>query len=241
MRYSEGNLNRLQIAGELHVKSGKVLDKKDIPELSTPLELEMLYDEASWENRGQMARTSAEDFVEAVLLDVHHAMYLAEHPHVRVRGSLAQDQLMAHGVETLQRRAPKVLRRLRNEARKSNLESSRGRMKTDWIEPELLFWSAWHHLPLGEQAAIAREAIEGFIERVQQAAPFNPRKNAGDPMEAHRHRIHPVLWRVLERERDVLARARGVRAEWNAWSADRKKYLRRRPVWSVADTRPPWT
>ena len=27
MRYSEGNLNRLQIAGELHVKSGKVLDQ----------------------------------------------------------------------------------------------------------------------------------------------------------------------------------------------------------------------
>src|SRR6185436_20035030 len=88
------------------------------------------------------------------------AMYLAEHPHVRVRGSLAQDQLMAHGVETLQRRAPKVLRRLRNEARKSNLESSRGRMKTDWIEPELLFWSAWHHLPLGEQAASAPSSRE---------------------------------------------------------------------------------
>jgi hypothetical protein len=187
-----------------------------------------------------MARTSAEDFVEAVLLDVHHAMYLAAHPHVRVRGSLAQDQLMAHGAETLRRRAPKVLRRLRKEARKSNLESSGGRMKTDWIEPELLFWSAWHHLPLGEQAAIAREAIEGFIERVQQAAPFDPRKNTRDAMEAHRHRIHPVLWRVLERERDVLARARGVRAEWAAWSADRKKYLRRRPLWSVADTRPPW-
>ena len=241
MRYSEGNLNRLQVAGELHVKSGKVLDKKDIPELSAPLELEMLYDEASWENRGQMARTSAEDFVEAVLLDVHHAMYLVEHPHVRVRGSLAQDQLMAHGVETLEREAPKVLRRLRKEARKSTLEASGGRMKTDWIEPEVLFWSAWHHLPLGEQAAIAREAIEGFIGRVHQAAPFDPRKNAGDPMESHRHRIHPVLWRALERERHVLSRARGVRAEWDAWSADRKKYLRRRPVWSVADTRPPWT
>lgn len=167
MRYSEGNLNRLQIAGELHVKSGKVLDKKDIPELSTPLELEMLYDEASGENRGQMARTSAEDFVQAVLLDVHHAMYLVEHP--RVRGSLAQDQLMALGVETLERRAPKVLRRLRKEASQSNLEASNGRMRTDWIEPELLFWSAWHHRPLGEQA-------------------------------------------------------------------DKKKYLSRRPVWSVADT-----
>ena len=147
---------------------------------------------------------------------------------------------MAHGVETLERQAPKVLRRLRKEARQSNLEASGGRMRTDWIEPEVLFWSAWHHLPLGEQAAIAREAIEGFIERVQQAAPFDPRKSAGDPMEAHRHRIHPVLWRVLERERDVLAQSPAVRAEWRAWSTDKKKYLRRRPVWSVADTRPPW-
>jgi hypothetical protein len=240
MRYSEGNLNRLQIAGELHVKSGKVLDKKDIPELNTPLELDMLYDEASWENRGQMARTSAEDMVEAVLLDVHHAMYLVAHPHVRVRASLAQDQLMAHGVETLERRAPKELRRLRKEAREANLEASHGRMKTDWLEPEVLFWSAWHHLRLGEQAAIAREAIEGFLERVHQAAALDPRNNAGDPMEAHRHRIHPELWRVLERERHVLARARRVRAEWTAWSAARKKYLRRRPVWSVADSRPPW-
>ena len=33
MRYSEGNLNRLQIAGELHVKSGKVLDAERVPEL----------------------------------------------------------------------------------------------------------------------------------------------------------------------------------------------------------------
>jgi hypothetical protein len=240
MRYSEGNLNRLQIAGELHVKSGKVLDKNDIPELGTPLELEMLYDEASWENRGQMARTSAEDFVEAVLLDVHHAMYLVEHPHVRVRRSLAQDQLMAHGVETLRRRVPKVLRKLRKQARESNLDASHGRMKTDWIEPEVLFWSAWRHLPLGEQAAIAREAVEGFVERVHQAASADPRKTAGDPMEAHRHRIHPVLWRALERERSVLGRARDVRAEWGAWSVDRKKYLSRRPVWSVAEARPPW-
>jgi len=45
---------------------------------------------------------------------------------------------------------------------------------------------------------------------------------------------------VLERERDVLAQSPAVRAEWRAWSTDKKKYLRRRPVWSVADTRPPW-
>ena len=246
MRYSEGNLNRLQIAGELHVKSGKVLDKKDIPELDAPLDIDMLYDEASWECRGQMARTSAEDFVEAVLLDVHHAMYLVEHPHVRVRGSLAQDQLMAHGVETLERLAPKELTRLRREARASNLEASGGRIKTDWIEPETLFWSVWKHLPLGEQASIAREVVEGFLERVHQAASHDPRRSSrrdasADPMEAHRHRIHPVLWRALGRQRGVLAKARDVRAERDAWDAERKKYLARRPAWSVAKTRAPWS
>jgi hypothetical protein len=148
---------------------------------------------------------------------------------------------MADGVETLERLAPKVLARLRRQARLSNLEASGGRMKTDWIEPEALFWSVWKHLPLGEKAAIAREAIEGFLERVQQAASRDPRRDAGeDPMEAHRHRIHPVLWRALERERQELARARDVRAEWQAWSADVKKYLARRPVWSVTNLSAPW-
>lgn len=241
MRYSEGNLNRLQIAGELHVKSGKVLDKKDVPELDAPLDIDMLYDEASWENRAQMSRTTADDFVEAVLLDVHHAMYLIKHPHVRVRSSLAQDQLMAQGVETLARVAPKVLARLRTGARRSNLEASGGRIKTDWIEPETLFWSVWKHLPLGEQAAIACEAVEGFLDRVHQAASEDPRHDASrDPMEAHRHRIHPVLWRTLERERGVLDQHADVRAEWDAWRADRKKYLARRPVWSVTNARAPW-
>jgi hypothetical protein len=241
MRYSEGNLNRLQIAGELHVKSGKVLDKKDSPELDAPLDIDMLYDEASWENRAQMSRTSADDFVEAVLLDVHHAMYLSKHPHVRVRTSLAQDQLMAQGVETLERVAPKVLARLRKEARRSNLEASGGRIKTDWIEPETLFWSVWKHLPLSEQAVIACEAVEGFLARVHEAASEDPRHDKSrDPMEAHRHRVHPVLWKTLERERGILAQRPDVRAEWNAWRRDRKKYLARRPAWSVTDARAPW-
>jgi hypothetical protein len=242
MRYSEGNLNRLQISGELHVKSGKVLDKKDAPEFDAPLAIDMLYDEASWENRAQMGRTSAEDFVEAVLLDVHHAMYLAEHAHVRVRPALAQDQLMAHGVETLERLAPKALAALRKEARRSNLEASDGRIKTDWIEPETLFWSVWKHLPIGERAVIAREAIDGFLERVHEAASYDPRGDGRrDPMEAHRHRIHPILWSTLENERSVLRRYPRVRAEWNAWTQHRKTYLARRPEWSSTKMRPPWT
>ena len=53
MRYSEGNLNRLQIVGELHVKSGKVLEAEQAPELDAPLELALLTTEASWENRAR--------------------------------------------------------------------------------------------------------------------------------------------------------------------------------------------
>jgi hypothetical protein len=61
----------------------------------------MLYDEASWEDRGQMGRTSARDFTEALLLDVHHMRYLAAHPHVKVKGSILQDMLLRDGERTV--------------------------------------------------------------------------------------------------------------------------------------------
>jgi hypothetical protein len=239
MRYSEGNLNRLQIAGELHVKSGKVLDPKDVPELGAPLDLSMLYGEASWESRAQMSRTSARDFVEALLLNVHHAQFQQDRPHVRVRSSLRQDQLLGEAGEVLARRAPQVLSRLRKAALKLNLEASGGRMKTDWIEPEALFWAAWHALPAGEQAAIAREAVTGFVQWVEEAATKDPRApRAGDPMEPHRHRIHPLLWKALERQPKGMGAL--VRREWQAWDAGREGYLRRRPRWSIQGAVPPW-
>jgi len=56
MRYSEVNLNRLQIAGEWHVKSGITLNPERVPELTAPLDIGMLYDEASFEDRAHMAR-----------------------------------------------------------------------------------------------------------------------------------------------------------------------------------------
>ncbi len=181
MRYSEGNLNRLQIVGELHVKSGKVLEAEKAPELDAPLELALLTTEASWENRGQMSRTSARDFVEALLLDVHHAQYLQAHPHVAVKDSLLQDQILGDAEETLKRHGgATTLARLHREARELNLEASRGRMNTDWIEPETLFWAAWRVLPAGEKAALAREAIGGFLERVEQAAAMDPRPEAAE-------------------------------------------------------------
>lgn len=238
MRYSEGNLNRLQIAGELHVKSGEVLDAERVPELGAPLDVEMLAEEASWENRGQMGRTSARDFVEALLLEVHNARWLQAHPKVAVKASLLQDQLLADGEATVKRHGgARLLARLKAKARKDNLEASSGRIVDDFIEPETLLWAAWRVLPKGEKAAVAREIVTSFVERVERAASVDPRAPAGDAMEWHRHRIHPIVW-------DALAgggRPAGVaRRELIAWQERRDEYLARRPVFSQTDLAPPW-
>ena len=247
MRYSEGNLNRLQISGELHVKSGKVLEAKEAPELNTPLEIGLLTTEASWENRAQMSRTSARDFVEALFLDVHHAQYLQANPHVTVADSLLQDQILGDAEETLTRYGGHAtLALLHSEARKLNLEASRGRMNTDWIEPETMFWAAWRVLPAGEKAALAREAIGGFLERVRQAAAMDPRPGtADDPMEWHRHRVHPLLWEALQVSPEHAASGGAskdpVRKALKAWQERKDGYLARRPKWSqLKDSTPPW-
>jgi hypothetical protein len=243
MRYSEGNLNRLQIAGELHVKSGKVLDRDSIPEFDAPLEVAMLYEEASWENRAQMSRTSARDMAEAVLLEAYHARYLQKHPHVKIRTSLLQDQLLQDAERTLRKHATReTLARLREEARESNLAYSMGRIKSDWMEPETLFWEAWRVLPSPERAAIAHEAIGGFVTFVEEAASVDPRSQVKgyDPMEWHRHRVHPLLWRALELEPGVLAEHDRVRDELRRWQAKQAFYLARRPVYSVTGRPAPW-
>lgn len=240
MRYSEGNLNRLQIAGEKHVKSGKLLDPERIPELDAPLDPGMLYDEASWENRGQMGRTSARDFVEAVLLDVHAAQWMQQHPGEKVKGEVAQDLLLMQGEETVARHGGAArLAALKKEARAKNLEASGGRIKSDWIEPETLFWEAWRVLPAPERARVAREAVASFVERVENAATLDPRPGSReDPMQWHRHRVHPVLWQALAQAKgksdDVAGR------ELRAFEADREKYLARRPVYSQSGSPPPW-
>ena len=240
MRYSEGNLNRLQIAGEAHVKSGKLLQVDRAPELEAPLEPSMLTDEASWEERGQMSRTSARDMVEAVLLSVHHAMWLAAHPGVTVQEDLAQDALLGDAEATLEQHgASKLLRRLREEARAHNLESSGGRFRTAWIEPETLFWAAWGVLPARERARIAREVVGGFVQRVEEAASMDPRAEwRRDPMEWHRHRIHPLLWEALAGAR--LPTQDPVARELRVFEAGRETYLARRPAWSQTGARPPW-
>jgi hypothetical protein len=239
MRYSEGNLNRLQIAGELHVKSGTVLDATRVPNLDTPLDFALLATEASWENRAQMCRTSARDFVEALLLDVHHAQYLIAHPHVTIASSLHQDQLHGGSQATLQRfGGSAILDELHEQARVASAEASNGRIQSDRIEPEPLFWAAWHVLPPSEKYAIAREAIGGFVERVQQAASIDPRSTE-DPMEWHRHRIHPLLWKALDAP--GVDRKDPIQQQRQAWISGKRRYQARRPIWSqLKGARPPW-
>lgn len=241
MRYGEGNLNRLQIAGECHVKSGKTLDPERVMEFDAPLEIGMLYEEASYEDRAQMGKTSARDFVEAALLDLHHLRYLSQHQHLQVVDSLAQDQLLIDGEKTIERYAgADHLSKLRRAARKSNLEDSDGRVCSDFIEPETIFWEAWNVLPSGEKAVIAQEAVTAFVKRVHDAAGMDPRTaaNGADPMEWHRHRIHPILWKALDgaglKMRDPLRR------ELDRWKARRTEYLARRPKYSHSGEKPPW-
>jgi hypothetical protein len=243
MRYSEINLNRLQVAGQCHVKSDKVLDPERVPELDELLGLGHLYGEASYEDRGQMGRTSARDFAEALLLDTNFARHLVAHPGVKVRDGLRQDELLMDAERSLARHAgPKALERLRAEARRENLEASRGRVKSDFVEPETLFWAAWEALPAPARAALAREALSSFIGRVEAAAAFDPRPAAreSDPMEWHRHRVHPALWKALAARRAELPASGPIRRELERFEADARRYLARRPAFSQAGLPPPW-
>jgi hypothetical protein len=238
-RYSEINLLRLQIAGELHVKDFEVLAHKRIPEAKAPLELGMLADEASIEFRRHTSRVDAEDYVEAMLFEVHHAMYLARHPHVRPVGSLLQDQLHGGAEATIRRHAgAAALAQLHKKARADNLVVSKGRLHSDYIEPETLFFEAWRALPVKERAAVAREAVGGFVQMVEEAASADPRHPKGDPMEPHRHRVHPLLWSALKHAH--LSRKDPVGRELAAWQAKHTRYLARRPVFSQTGDEPPW-
>lgn len=250
MRYSEVNLNRLRLHGELHVKSDGVLDQKRVPEYDAPLTIDMLYEEASYENRAQAGRTSARDFVEAILHDLHRAGYLLKHPGVKPRSSLLQDQLLSEAQETLVKYgATDKLEALHQKARKDNFENSGGRIKSSFIEPEELFWAAWQVLPSRERAAIAREVVNQFAKRVEEAAAFDPRRQNelksdeppdADPMEWHRHRVHPLLWEALQAESEVLALDEPARHELEKFQQSAARYLGRRPIWSPTQSQPPW-
>jgi hypothetical protein len=122
-----------------------------------------------------------------------------------------------------------------------NLQVSYQRIKSDWIEPETLFWAAWRVLPAKEKAAIAREAVGNFVTLVQEAASVDPRPEAAaDPMEWHRHRVHPQLWEALEAEPDVMKKNDPVRDELEQFQMRRDTYLARRPPFSITGDKAPW-
>ena len=248
MRYGEGNLHRLQIVGELPTKNRRPPNPARIAEFDASLDQDFLDDEASWENRAQCCRTSAQDFVEAILLEVHRAQYLQRHPSVQPKDSLLQDQLLADADETILRHGGGArLDKLRLKARALNLDDSHGRIKSDFIEPETLFWETWHILSPGERSSIAREVVSNFRARVLEAATCDPRQQvaegepaSADPMAWHRHRIHPILWQAIADDALTHSDRDPVLRELRQFHEQKDLYLSRRPAFDVHNRPPPW-
>lgn len=246
LRHSEGNLHHLHIIGERVLPSDPALDPNTIPELDAPLAPEHLDREASWESRAQSNCTSARDFAEALLLEVHRAQYLQLHPVVRPRQTLLQDRLLGDAEETLLALGGgERLSTLRQQARAHNIQASGGRIRSDFIEPEVLFWEVFHRLPAGERAAIAREAIWGFVSRVTESASCDPRRQdqshaPTDPLEWHRHRIHPLLFDALATEKPSSTDRDLPQREYRRFLVDKVELLSRRPPWSVGKQAAPW-
>ncbi|HRI52190.1 MAG TPA: hypothetical protein PLW65_18585 [Pseudomonadota bacterium] len=245
--YSEAALSRLAVIGELHDGAGD-LHPDRIPEFAANLEQPFLDDRAAWEHRAHGGRTSAEDYVEALLHEVHRAQYLQHHPSVQPRASLLQDQLLADADETLVRHGGSArLGQLQEQARAHNLADSYGRIKSDFIEPETLFWEAWHILPPGERAAIAREVVRNFRTRIAEAASCDPRlpgpqadAEAPDPMAWHRHRIHPILWQAIEQDAAPHLDRDPILRELRQFKEHEALYLSRRPELDVQKRPSPW-
>ncbi len=242
MRYSETNLARLQIIGELHVKKDVPLAEEEAFELEAPLEPKMLFQGASYEIRAQMSKKTARDYVDAVLLDVHRWRWLRAHPLVAVKRTLLQDQLLKDAERTVKKHAgQETLDALRRAARAKNLQESLNRVRSDFIEPETLFWAAWHALPPRARTAIAREAVAGFVERVHEAASMDPRNKTDDPMLPHRHRVHPLLWQALAGDTAKRRKSDVVEHERRAFLAAPDAVLAARPMWcQLEHERPPW-
>lgn len=245
---AEAALRCFAICGELHDDPSPQAVPERIPEFAAPLEQAFLSEQAAWAYRAGYGRTSAEDFVESVLLQVHRAQYLQQHPCVRPRPTLLQDQLLADAEESLLRHGGKArLAELREQARARNLRDSHGRIKSDFIEPETLFWEAWQVLPASERTAIAREVVRGFREYVEEAASCDPRRmehgadsEPGDPMSRQRHRIHPVLWQTLAADTTPYADRDPVLRELRKYKERESLYRSRRPLFALHTRRVPW-
>jgi hypothetical protein len=69
---------------------------------------------------------------------------------------------------------------------------------------------------------------------------MDPRSDGGDPMDAHRHRVHPFLWDALSAQPDAMNGHVEVRREHATFVAGREEHLGLRPGWSPAEDEPPW-
>lgn len=244
----EASLRGLAICGELHDDPSPQIAPDRIPEFAAPLTQALLSEQAAWTYRAAGGRSSAQDFVESILLQVHRAQYLQRHACVGPRASLLQDQLLADAEESLLRHGGSArLGQLQELARARNLRDSRGRIKSDFIEPETLFWEAWQILPKGERGAIAREVVRSFREYVSEAASCDPRRieraadsEPGDPMSWHRHRIHPILWQAIEADAASHAERDPVLRELRKYKEHASLYQSRRPPFALHTRRVPW-
>jgi hypothetical protein len=192
-----------------------------------------------------MCRTSARDFVEALLArcapraispgaSARARRYLvASGPASRRSGSdLESDTGHARcWTGCMHRRGWRIWKRLRR------------RIRSDRIEPEPLFWAAWHALPPREQYAIAREAWVGSSERVHDAAVDGSPAGTRSPIRwsGHRHRIHPLLLDKRWRRSGTDPNDRFSRSAASGSRYRQRHYRGRRPIWSqLKDSRAPW-
>ena len=233
MRYSEGNLNRLQIAGELHVKSGKVLDARTRPGARRAAR------RRAADHGGELGEPRADVAAPARATSSRRCCSTSttratcRPPHPRVVPSLLQDQILGDGEETVKKHAgAKALAELQARARRTTWRLGRAHPKRlDRAGDAVLGGLAG--AAAGERAAIAREVVGGFVERVEQAASVDPRPEQGDPMEWHRHRVHPSLWRALDEGGKGGKAGDRALAELAAWRAKEKVYRARRPICDV--------
>jgi hypothetical protein len=94
-------------------------------------------------------------------------------------------------------------------------------------------------MPQKAKVAICEEVVLGFTERVHEAAAMDPRGLPGDPMEWHRHRIHPLAWKTLENAGTNKIDA-AVAREVEVFARNRDHILARRPIYAQLGDKPPW-
>ena len=85
----------------------------------------------------------------------------------------------------------------------------------------------------------------GFVSRVTESASCDPRRHneshaPTDPLDWHRHRIHPLLFDALATEKPSPTDRDLPQREYRRFLIDKAELLSRRPPWSVGKRAAPW-